>query len=278
MTYRSILVHASDAGFSAMRYAMAADMAIAAGAHLSAIAYSGLTEFMYSYGAACALAPMGPQDLAFMTDNARRECDGFLDHVRHLSPTQIETRVSDDAAASALPLAARFCDLLIAGLSNTPAAIGVGNHALARSLAVHAPCPVLLVPAGPTVHALPQHVMLAWDNGMAASRAVRAALPFLRRAASVVAVCCQPQKYALEGEAPGTALAAYLACHGIEIEIITPASGGDAGSALLALAEQRSADLLVMGSFGHSRFREIVLGGVTETVLGAAVIPVLMAH
>lgn len=137
---------------------------------------------------------------------------------------------------------------------------------------------MLLVPAGPTVHALPQRVVLAWDNGMAASRAMRAALPFLRRAASVVAVCCEPQKYPLEGEAPGTALAAYLACHGIEVEIITPASGGDARSALLALAEQRSADLLVMGSFGHSRFREIVLGGVTETVLGAAVIPVLMAH
>lgn len=278
MSYRSILVHACDAPCAAWRYALAAAIAQAEGARLSGIAFSGVTEFLSTLGAACAVAPMGPEDFTFLTDNASREREAFLAQVRDAGVLLAEASVSDESAASGLPLAARYCDLMIIGPSTVPASILASSHTVARSVLMHAPCPVMLVPAGSKPAGVPRTVMLAWDGGMAASRAVRAALPLLRRAAIVVAVCLPPQKFRHPEDHVGAALRAYLACHRVEIDIIAPDQCKDAGAALLALAEERSIDLLVMGSFGHARVREVVLGGVTETVLAEAAMPVLFTH
>jgi nucleotide-binding universal stress UspA family protein len=72
----------------------------------------------------------------------------------------------------------------------------------------------------------------------------------------------------------------YLRCHGIDAVLHADAGHGAdaAGDALLALARDVSADLLVMGCYGHSRARELVLGGATRTVLQSMMLPVLMAH
>ncbi len=134
--------------------------------------------------------------------------------------------------------------------------------------------PVLLVPTTPT-RGLGSTVAIAWDRSREATRAVGAALPLLTAAEKVVILTAsEPGR-----EAEPSELAAYLALHGVEARTWAFTLGtGSLGDALLAEAGKAVADLLVMGAYGHSRLREMVLGGVTRSILGDAAIPVLLMH
>jgi nucleotide-binding universal stress UspA family protein len=80
------------------------------------------------------------------------------------------------------------------------------------------------------------------------------------------------------GDLPGADLAQFLVRHGVKVDVQLQPGTVDAGHALLSAAAGLKADLLVMGGYGHSRFREMMLGGVTRTVLRSMALPVLMAH
>jgi nucleotide-binding universal stress UspA family protein len=134
----------------------------------------------------------------------------------------------------------------------------------------------LLVP--PTLlHPIHRHAMIAWNGGIAASRALAMALPLLAHAQRVT-LFSRPEK-ALPEPASLAALQRYLAWHGIEAAT-APISHPDLeiGADLLATAKAAEATLLVMGAFSHGPAREKLLGGVTQHVLEHAAIPVLMAH
>jgi nucleotide-binding universal stress UspA family protein len=114
---------------------------------------------------------------------------------------------------------------------------------------------------------------------MEATRAVTAALPLLKQAARVTVVVFNPQsRYGVHGQQPGADLALYLSRHGVRVEVSAQPTALDAGNALLSLAADTGADLLVMGGYGHARLREMLLGGVTATILRDMTLPVLMAH
>ncbi|MYN43438.1 universal stress protein, partial [Duganella sp. FT109W] len=110
-------------------------------------------------------------------------------------------------------------------------------------------------------------------------RASVAALPLLRRAALVTLAVINPAAVStVHGPQAGADLAAYLARHGVPLEVVVRETDTDAGDALLGLAAERGADLLVMGCYGHTRWRELLLGGATRAVLRRATLPLLMAH
>jgi nucleotide-binding universal stress UspA family protein len=73
-------------------------------------------------------------------------------------------------------------------------------------------------------------------------------------------------------------VALYLARHNIKVNVLQRTTDRDIGAALLSLATDMNSDLMVMGGYGHSRFREILLGGVTRTVLETMTVPILMSH
>jgi nucleotide-binding universal stress UspA family protein len=220
------------------------------------------------------------EDFSFLTEGAERALAEFSSSARATGLSAVQTVLVDNGAAHGLPLAARYGDLLVLGQAHSPAALVADGHALVRALLVHAPCPVLVVPPALADCSLPQRPLIAWDGSLEASRAVRAALPLLRRAGQVAAVTFNAPQSDGDGGADSidARLAAYLACHGIALDIVDGGAVDDAGAALLALAQARASDLIVMGSFGHSRFREIVLGGVTQTVLRESPLPLLMAR
>jgi nucleotide-binding universal stress UspA family protein len=119
------------------------------------------------------------------------------------------------------------------------------------------------------------NVAVAWDGSREAARAVAAGLPILRKAAKVEIMTAQYSSVA----AKPSELAQYLARHGIETRTWAFAPGGDPiGKELMIQCAEAGADLLVMGAYGHSRFREMVLGGATRGVIANASLPVLMAH
>ncbi len=134
--------------------------------------------------------------------------------------------------------------------------------------------PVLVAP--PTSPAsVGKRVALAWNGSAQASRVVSAAVPYLEKA-EMVAVLTAP---GFDKRAPAEALVSYLARHSVKATAQSvELQGKSVGQALLAHAQQLNCDLLIMGAYGHSRLREMILGGATREVLAHSTIPVLMAH
>lgn len=122
-------------------------------------------------------------------------------------------------------------------------------------------------------------ILLAWRNSREAARAVAEALPLLQRAARVTVAIVEEEGASEQyGESIGTDIARYLSRHDVKSELRPINGWSNAGEALLNEAEKTGAQMVVMGSFGHSRFREWVLGGVTRHILSHSKVPVLTAH
>ena len=134
--------------------------------------------------------------------------------------------------------------------------------------------PVLLVSGTPS-EALLGTVAIAWDGSREAARAVTIALPLLKKAERVIVVTAR--EAAVKSEP--SELTNYLAGHGIGAKTWAFIPGEEpVGAAILGEVAKANASLLVMGAYGHSRFREMVLGGVTRSVLNEARLPVFLAH
>lgn len=140
--------------------------------------------------------------------------------------------------------------------------------------------PVLLVPKNRKPTLSPKSIVLAWDSRLEAARAAREAVDMMKNADQVHVTLVDPQaSSARSGEEPGADVATYLARHGIKVTVDRIASGGRrVDEALNQHALDVSADLMVMGGYGHSRLRERIFGGVTKAILEAPSIPVLMIH
>ncbi|QQP90863.1 universal stress protein [Skermanella sp. TT6] len=172
-----------------------------------------------------------------------------------------------------IPHEARLADLVV-----FPQTAGIGDSRLSVTLEatlLGSARPLLLAPERPPAK-IGGTVAIAWNGGAECARAVAAAMPFLIRAAAVRIVTADTAVTSAEEAAR---LADYLAWHGIQpaIDTIRPAKES-VGAALIARVGELEADLLVMGGYGHSRVREMILGGVTRYVLSHPGLPVLMAH
>lgn len=150
--------------------------------------------------------------------------------------------------------------------------------ALIEALLFQAGLPTLMIPYSGTREFSADKAVIAWNGTAQAARAVRAAMPLLAMSKSVL-VAIIDEGAPPSNEAQGADIGAYLARHGLKVEVRTVANAHEgAGRALLNLAVDEEANWLVMGAYGHSRIRQFLLGGVTRSVLANATIPVLMAH
>jgi nucleotide-binding universal stress UspA family protein len=170
----------------------------------------------------------------------------------------------------------RQADLLVLGQDQpegaTPTAAFVIESALFGSGR-----PVLIVPHAGRFDPPSRHALIGWNGSREATRAVHDALPLLAAIGRATMLSVDDQASA--SEAPDETIAAHLARHGIRTEADTAASGDvDAAALLLNRAAELSADLLVIGGYGHSRLREWVLGGVTRSILHEMTLPVLISH
>ncbi|MSP41819.1 MAG: universal stress protein [Alphaproteobacteria bacterium] len=135
--------------------------------------------------------------------------------------------------------------------------------------------PCLLIPATSNLQ-IGKKVMVAWDSGPEAARALSGALPLLEEAAEVTVVTAQNREmdtFAMD------ALQSYLSCHGISVRAKqVPLGRAPVGQVILSTAADLGADLLVMGAYGHSRIRELILGGATRYVIYNTQLAVMMVH
>ncbi len=138
--------------------------------------------------------------------------------------------------------------------------------------------PVIFVPYIQKAGLKLDRVMVCWDGSRAASRAVADSLPFLEKAKQVEIVIVA-SKAGKNDEVPGADLGQHLARHGLKVDVKRITSPDiDVPSTILSYAADSSADMIVMGGYGHSRLREFILGGVTRGILETMTVPALMSH
>ncbi len=179
-----------------------------------------------------------------------------------------------------LGLQGRHADLVIVGQPD-PEAGGADDALLVEAAFMDTGRPALVVPYAAGARSLPpERALLAWDGSREAARAAHDAIPLLRLAEEVIVLIVDARDLSGRlGRQPGSDIAAHLACHGIKVAVKPVESHGQGiGGVILAQADEERADLLVVGGYGHSRLREMLLGGVTSYLLEHTTTPILFSH
>lgn len=177
-------------------------------------------------------------------------------------------------------LHARYSDLAVMTAAGDDAGDASVIHGFFTSLLLETGRPVLVVPPGFRTHRAAKHVVVAWRPTREATRALHDAMPLLHAAESVDVLEVDPVGGERgDGPQPGADIAAHLERHGLKVRVVVLARTGESvAMALLGHAGQSGAELLVAGGYGHSRFREWALGGVTRELLKSSSVPVLFSH
>jgi nucleotide-binding universal stress UspA family protein len=150
---------------------------------------------------------------------------------------------------------------------------------VAERAAIESGRPVVVLPEEGDLLSIGREITIAWKSSKEATRAVFDALPLLRKSRNVRLVTVLEDGIENTDLALRAELLASLSRHGVEVEIESiPLMGISVGDALLDYAKSRNQDMLVMGLYGHSRFREFFLGGASRDVLGHVSVPVFLSH
>lgn len=281
MAYKSLLTIAARTEGVAAPVTAAAQIAAKMDAHLDALALGvDRTQIGYSYVGSGAVVIAAAMDRA---EAEAREAEAALNAalVSEL-PTlrsSVETVVTQLGALTDVVAArARYADLTVLPLPYGKGR-GVEDEAITEAALFEGMSPVLIVPPAGIRTPEPKRIVVAWNQSREALVAARRAMPFFKRAEMVQIVVIDPPTHGAERSDPGGLLCQLLVRHGVRAEVSVLARTLPRVSDVLARqVRDVDADLLVMGAYGHSRFREAILGGATRDMLEAAEAPVFLAH
>jgi len=278
--YKTIIVHVDGSAQEPSRLAAAARLARDYDAHLVGSAATGISWLDYALLTGSMAAPVPPTDFDGLRETAALHLRGFTDHAARLGVASVEARLVEDTADGALLLQARYADLVVVSRDVAPEpGIPPRVRKLPEHVALRGPRPVLVVPPDYADQPIASTVVAGWDGSTQALRALAAALPLLERADGVRLVLVNPDQLSdLHGDQPGADMALYLARHGVKVDVMLEHTHATVGDALMSLARAAGAGLIVAGAYGHSRYREWVLGGVTRELLERTPVPLLLAH
>ncbi len=276
MSYKTILVHIDSGKHTEKRLEVAIKLASKYDAYLV-----GLYVFSLYVPPGYIMAHMGEEIEAaqnkIAVESMSRAEKVFRKQTSAANLDKTEWLTAYDEPVHAMSLHAQSADLVVISQSDSSDNSGVDMDFPER-LVLAAGRPVLILPNTGDFPSIGKHILVAWNSSQEATRAVSNAIPFLKAADSVCIIAVNSKT----GEHDSTQsenMVRYLErlgiraeakdCHGVEIDV---------GNELLSRAADLSADLIVMGCYGHSRLREWVLGGATRTILESMTVPVLMSH
>ncbi|CAH0445747.1 universal stress protein [Ralstonia pseudosolanacearum] len=204
----------------------------------------------------------------------------FRDATKAL-PLETEWRSVDGDPVALVLREAREADLLIVGQRDPADPESFVAADFVETLIIEAGRPVLVVPYAGSFTTVAQRLLVAWNGGRESARALHDAIPLMPEATVHVLQMMDghPRHWAEETTLGQVARA--LKAHGVDSTVEEASCAGPdvaIGEMLLSRAADFNADLIVMGAYGHSRLRELVLGGVTRTLLNTMTVPVLMSH
>lgn len=280
MKYKTILVHLDHSDRSPARAALAARWARAHESHLVGLLPTGTYDGVIPADA----IPTGTTDfIAESADYLRRRAETisreFREGIAATGALSYEVRLVDGATIDAVVQHGRASDLVVLGQDDASRAADVWVHGLAGHVLMEVGRPVLIVPSAGQFEGFARNAVVAWNGSRESAVALHAALPALRCASRVTLVSFRHPNEEDDDRKPSVAdMLQFLSRHGIHATFERNITDIDVAAALLSRVSDLGADLLVMGGYGHSRLRELVLGGVTRQILAKMTVPVLMAH
>jgi nucleotide-binding universal stress UspA family protein len=176
---------------------------------------------------------------------------------------------------------ARAADLLVLGQTDPDHPLPPMARHLVEDALMNSGRPLLIVPFAGRFETIGTNVVVGWNGTREAARAVHDGLLLIETTATVTVLTVErPRSEADFQQVPGADLAEHLARHGLKVSADRTVTDGSIsyGDALLAYASDTGADLLISGGYGHSRARELILGGVSRELLDHMTLPVLMSH
>lgn len=271
---KSVVVHVANDEAQEARYQVAADIVRAFEGHLTCVQASAPVD---------AYIPIDPYGgAAFMGDVFEKMRQAEEDFRR-----QIEARLAKEglnwdwhchagSPARLLISHSWLADLVVVGAPSANWAVRLSTPPIAAEVVTRAPAPTLVVPETAKGLDIGGHAAVAWNGSPESCQAVRAALPLLQQAQAVTLICVEKDE---GGDLPPLQAAAYLSRHGVACEIAEVQMGArSVAETLRDAALDRQAAYLAMGAYGHSRWQENLLGGVTRDMLIATPLPLLLAH
>lgn len=212
--------------------------------------------------------PFGGAAISAAAISEARELDDKLAHdlTARLSRQDVafDVTIDDHGRVEAAASAARYADVLVATL----------NDPVLEEIVLSLRVPVLAVPGGVPMLAFDGPVLVAWDGGHESANAMRAALPLLEKASAVHLLTVREK----DGTVTASDAACYLSRHGIHATLHERDNNGSIAFTIEECARDMGAGLIVMGLFGHSRLRELLMGGVSRDMLDRSQVPLLLAH
>lgn len=279
MAYKTVLTIVTEVSQTQGQIDSAVAVARAEDAHLEVLCLGvDRTQTGYYYAGATAFVQQEVLDRA--QDEARE-----TEKAVHERLAREDVRWSTEAVvaqigaiATVVGLRARFADIVV---MSHPYGSDRGQEieAAVEAALFEGQAPVLIVPDGQRVNLTPRRVVVAWNQSDEAMNAIREALPLLQRAQVVDITVIDPPAHGPERSDPGGQLSQWLARHGVKVEVSVLAKTLPRISDVINRhVRDSSAQMVIMGAYGHSRFREAILGGATRNMLEQAEVPILMAH
>ncbi len=275
MALKSILVHVTNSEEAKARVESALALAIEHDAHLTGLTVRPIVKIP---GYAAATVPESVfQEIKARQDAAEVAAQKLFEEAAARAgwSDRCGWMVGEGRTSDVVGLHARYADLTIVGQQPLPGPDET-EDSFADTLVMRSGRPVLVCPYIGVKRAIGKHIVVAWNASREAACAVGDAMPLLEKSEKVDVMSVEPEGI---GDLPGADIAHHLARHDINADAKrSVANRIDAGDVLLNYVADSGADLVVMGAYGHSRLREMVLGGVTRHMLEHMTVPVLMSH
>ena len=251
-------------GFCPLEVLMPANLAFALGGYPALTSLQGAANQLEDE----ALAKAATIETHFRAELVRHELNGDW---------QIGRGVVGEAVANR----ARTADLVVLGQADPDHKLPPSARTMVEDVLMNSGRPLLLVPFAGRFDTIGNNVLIGWNATREAARAAHDALPLIEPSASVTVLTVERGKAGVEPqEMPGAEIAEHLARHGLKVSAARTATDGSIADsdALLSYASDLGADLIVVGGYGHSRARELVLGGVSRGLLQHMTVPLLISH
>ena len=283
MTYKEIIVVLDSEPRAGERISIAAALAERFSARLVGLYIAVNLELPGRFGYFNIDAPLlRPvyRDMEALLQAQGEKTRALFEEITGRRSVSAEWRQASGHPAELAAIHGRYADLIVLGQLDPDETLASLTRPRPEEVAMLAGRPILVVPYAGAFSETGKRVLVGWDASREATRAVNDAMPLLAGASSVTVMTIDAaESFSGHGEAPGADIALHLARHGVTASVERNVSAGiGVGNALLSRASDIGADLLVMGVYGHSRVRELMLGGVTRTILGTMTVPVLMSH
>jgi len=278
MTLKDIVVHLDSTDTCRRRVQAALALALNHGAHLT-----GVGVLHQPYIPAYAEAQIGLDLMEQQVEQFREALTGIgagFETMANEAGVNADWRIVEGDPVEVMSEQARYGDLTVLSQSAAGSEIIPSSHELPDRVILGAGRPVLVVPSIYDGSAFGNRIMVAWDASRMAARVVHDAMPLLKKADAVTIMVVNPEPGETgHGDLPGADLAAHLARHGVKAEADhTVSKDVGVGDLLLSRAADALSDMIVIGAYGHARWRELVLGGVTQHMLEHMPVPLLMSH